>query len=169
MIFESVTFIILQHQRLGDTFAHDKLYRKLHTHRDDHERAGQFVDHRSDEFWKAFCTLKARKTEEHRQNGAPMPIDKELMYEARVTAGALFPVAASEYQMEHIARRRFSNKLLTPTTSCTKQWLPLNVVGISMSGLGSLESPPDWQMPGYPSGEGTSYARPRGEGDDSSA
>ncbi|KAI5677666.1 hypothetical protein M9H77_08616 [Catharanthus roseus] len=30
---------------------------------------------------KNFCTLKARKTEEHSQNGAPMPTEVELMYE----------------------------------------------------------------------------------------
>ncbi|KAI5666568.1 hypothetical protein M9H77_16421 [Catharanthus roseus] len=44
-----------QHQRLRDAFAHDELYRMLRSHRDDHE--------------------KARKMEEHRQNGAPISTD----------------------------------------------------------------------------------------------
>ncbi|KAI5657312.1 hypothetical protein M9H77_26105 [Catharanthus roseus] len=173
--------------RLGDAFAHNELYKELHTHRDDHEKAGQFVDHCPDEFWaslflsrhlKNICTSKTQKTEEHRQNGAPMPTYAELMYEvgmglkrghaygfgvaksaclrqqARAATKALFPItrgpAADYLHQLHLAR----------STS-----LPLNAVGISLSELGYLELPPVWQMPNYPIGEGTSYANPRGEDD----
>ncbi|KAI5667037.1 hypothetical protein M9H77_16890 [Catharanthus roseus] len=161
MIIVSVMFIILQRQKLGDTFSHDELYRKLQTYRDDHERAGQLVDHCSDEFWvintsvefyKAFCILKARKAEEHRQNSA------------RAATGTLFPVAPFDHRMEDIARRRridYANYILHKIVAAL-----LNMIGISMSELGPLKSPPDCQMPGYPSSEGTSYTRPIGEGDD---
>ncbi|KAI5667766.1 hypothetical protein M9H77_17619 [Catharanthus roseus] len=53
-----------------DAFAHDDLYRKFHTHRDDHKRSWQFciknhlmIYRRANntflEFQKEFCTLKA--------------------------------------------------------------------------------------------------------------
>ncbi|KAI5683301.1 hypothetical protein M9H77_04529 [Catharanthus roseus] len=167
MISVSVMFLILQHQRLGDTFAYDALYRKLHTHIDDHERTWQFhiLFKIFLEFQKQFCTLKARKTEEHRQNGAPMPTDMELMCEV-AAVGALFLVASSEHQTEDIARRRSSNRLLTPNYILHKVVaVPINAVGILMSELGCIEPPPDWQMPSYPS-KGTSTAGPRYEDDD---
>ncbi|KAI5678677.1 hypothetical protein M9H77_09627 [Catharanthus roseus] len=130
--------------RLQDAFAHDELYRKLHTHRNDHEREGQFVDHQS------ILHFKGSENEEYCRNAALMPIDIELMYEVG-------RAVRSEVQQQ-IA---YANYILHEAVVA-----PLNVVGISMSELGSLEPPPDWQMLDYPSGEGTSYARPRGEGDD---
>ncbi|KAI5676331.1 hypothetical protein M9H77_07281 [Catharanthus roseus] len=134
--------ILLQRQRLGNASAHHELYKKVHTHRKDRERTGQFVDNRLDEFSKVFCTLKAQKMEEHRQNGAPMPNDMELITKV----------------YRQIA---YANYILHKAVV-----VPLNAVGISMTELGSLKPPHDWKMPGYPSSEGTSYARSRGEGED---
>ncbi|KAI5657383.1 hypothetical protein M9H77_26176 [Catharanthus roseus] len=50
--------IIMDHRRLGNAFAH---FTKSSTHQPKYEKAGQFVDHHSNEFW-------ARKTQEHRKN-----------------------------------------------------------------------------------------------------
>ncbi|KAI5675755.1 hypothetical protein M9H77_06705 [Catharanthus roseus] len=128
--------------RLEDAFAHDELYRKLHTNRDDYERAGQFDNHCSDEFW----------TEEQCQNRAPMPTDMEFMYEigsrpSSQTRGPMTYCLCQLYRTEAVVVR-------------------FNTVGISISELGSLDPPLDWQMHSYPSGEGMTTARPSDEDDD---
>ncbi|KAI5663110.1 hypothetical protein M9H77_22433 [Catharanthus roseus] len=104
-----------------------------------------------------------------------MPTDKEMMYEqGQVAIGAPFPMAPSEKQMEDISERviveerqiAYTNHLLHGAMIGS-----LGEVGISMSVLGSLEPPPDWQLSSYPSSEGmrgecSSNAGPRGEDDD---
>ncbi|KAI5677544.1 hypothetical protein M9H77_08494 [Catharanthus roseus] len=46
-----------QSVRLGADFSHEKLYKKLHVHREGHEE-GQFVDEPPKEFWDKFYKLK---------------------------------------------------------------------------------------------------------------
>ncbi|KAI5663761.1 hypothetical protein M9H77_23084 [Catharanthus roseus] len=108
----------------------------------------------------------AKKTYEHKENDALMPTDMEMMYEsqalhqqARAAASALFPVAPSVIveevdrvvQPEVHGQIVYDNYLLHEAATRS-----LGEVGISMSNLGSLEPPPNWQMRGYPSSEGTS-------------
>ncbi|KAI5654742.1 hypothetical protein M9H77_31929 [Catharanthus roseus] len=98
-----------------------------------------------------------------------MPIVTEMMYEARAATGALFSLALYKQQMEDIAWRvivqevdrvvrleaqrqiAYANHILHGVVAGS-----LGEIGISMSDLGSLEPPSDWQMPSYLKGEGTS-------------
>ncbi|KAI5683750.1 hypothetical protein M9H77_04978 [Catharanthus roseus] len=66
---------------LGDAFAHDALIESFILTEMTMRRQGNLLITVRTDSEKEFCTLKAQKMEEHRQNGAPMPNDIELMYE----------------------------------------------------------------------------------------
>ncbi|KAI5677046.1 hypothetical protein M9H77_07996 [Catharanthus roseus] len=135
---------------LSDAFAHDELYQKLHTHEPGHKKAGQFVEHCSNEFWKQFCILKTRKTQEHEENGTHMSTDMEMMYEIGLglrkghtygfgeakSACLHHTICAvdggrcsdSHYSEGGSGVQPESNaRLLTPTTYCMDPWLDLSM------------------------------------------
>ncbi|KAI5657297.1 hypothetical protein M9H77_26090 [Catharanthus roseus] len=137
-------------------FTHVELHRKLHTHRDGHERAGQFVDYCSDKFWKAFCTLKAQKTEEHRQNSTPRPTDMQLIYESRPIYDRRPEQLLELYFLQHpLSIDKKVDQAVKPKVQQQIAYVNyilhgavvalFNAAGISMSELGSLEPPPNWR------------------------
>ncbi|KAI5662155.1 hypothetical protein M9H77_21478 [Catharanthus roseus] len=55
-------------------FSHKKFYVKLHVYREGHEKKGEFIDERSNEFWINSASLRNRRT-----IGVSVPTDHELM------------------------------------------------------------------------------------------
>lgn len=54
----------MQHKKLDDTYLKDNVYQKLHKYWDGHEKASQYVDERSTEFWVGFSS---QVLEDHQQ------------------------------------------------------------------------------------------------------